>query len=297
MDYRDKVFLQVAENKSFSKAAEILSISQPAVSKHIKEIEFRYNTVLFERKGNKVHLTESGKIAYKLIKDISLKYRELEYLIGINGDRCEGELIIGASSTISQYIVPEVIASFYKKHPNLKVSLINGNSREIEIMLGENEIDLALVENESSKSDLRYIKFLDDELNVITAKNSSFSQYTAVKVEDLIEMPIVLRESGSGTLEVLRKAFKRKEVSIDDLKKVIYLGSSESIKNFLNSFDGVTIISRRAVLSELESGRFVSLKTEDISFRRKLRIVLRRGLDSQIVELFVDFLLHYNFKL
>jgi len=202
MNYRDKVFLSVARNLSFSKAAEELFISQPAVTNHIKHLETKFNTNLFERKGNKVYLTKAGKLVFEYYKSIWHKYNDLEFELGRLNDTFKGNLRIGASSTISQYLIPQAIASFHKRYPNIKFSLYNGNSAEIEQLLLDNEIDMALVENDSSKLDIKYTNFLDDEIIVVTGKNSLYSRKTSISLADLCEIPIVLREKGSGTLEV-----------------------------------------------------------------------------------------------
>lgn len=164
MDYRDRVFMLVAENLSFSKAADQFNISQPAVSRHIKELEEYYKTNLFERKGNKVYLSETGKKVYNAYKDIAQLYRNLDFEIGQIHDSISGEFIIGASSTISQYVIPQVIAAFHKRYSKIKIYLINGNSFEMEKLLLDNKIDMALVENYSSQSGIRYKDFMDDEL-------------------------------------------------------------------------------------------------------------------------------------
>ncbi|NCA86728.1 MAG: LysR family transcriptional regulator, partial [Clostridia bacterium] len=164
MDYRDNVFLTVAENLSFSKAAEELFISQPAVTNHIKELESKLNVALFERKGNKIYLTQAGTLTYDRLKQVRQLYSELEFDIERLNDTFKGSLRIGASSTISQYVVPKVIAAFYKRYPEIELHLLNGNSFEMEQKLLENELDMALVENEASQTNIRYIDFLDDEI-------------------------------------------------------------------------------------------------------------------------------------
>jgi len=147
MDYRDSVFMSVAENMSFSKAAYDLNISQPAVTRHIKELEMRYKTSLLERKGNKIFLTKAGEKVYNAFKNIALQYRNLDFEIGQLHDSISGEFRIGASSTISQYVIPKAMAAFCKRYPNIQIYLVNGNSFEMEKMLLDNLVDVALVEN------------------------------------------------------------------------------------------------------------------------------------------------------
>lgn len=294
MEFRDLVFIAVAENLSFSKAAADLNISQPAVTKHIKELEIKYNTNLFDRKGNKIYITKSGEIIYDAFKKIEQQYRHLQFKISQLNNDVSGEFIIGASSTISQYLIPKIIASFHKRYPNIRIQLINGNSFEMEQLLLNNKIDLALVENHSSQSGIRYKNFLDDELIVITGGNSLYSKRKSIKKNDLIQFPLVLREKGSGTLEVIKQTFKDHKLLFEDLNTHIHLGSTESIKNFLLDFDGIAIVSELAVATELYMKKLIKININNLSMHRKLRIALKHGHKSRQVDLFEEFLLSYN---
>lgn len=295
MDYRDKVFMSVAENLSFSKAADQMFISQPAITRHIQELEDRYKITLFERKGNKIYLTAAGKKIYNSYKVIAQKYRELEFEIGQINDSIIGDFKIGASSTISQYIIPKAIASFHKKYPKGQFFLTNGNSFEMENLLLDNKIDMALVENITSQSGIRYRDFLDDELIVVTGIHSVYSRKKTFTKDDLSSIPIVLREQGSGTLEVIKDAFTKHGIDFDIIKTPIHLGSTESIKNFLLDFDGLAIVSERAVKNELYHKSLVKINVNGFRIPRKLRIACKLGHKSRQVELFETFLLNYNF--
>ena len=295
MDYRDEVFLLVAENLSFSRTAEDLFISQPAVTKHIKELESRLNLALFERKGNKIYLTKAGKLTYTYLKKIKQEYREMEYELGRLNDTFKGTLRIGASSTISQYLIPKVIAAFHKRYPKIELYLLNGNSFEMEQKLIDNEIDVALVENESSQSNIKYVDFLDDEIIVVTGSNSVFSKKKTISVADFQTLPIVLREKGSGTLDVIQKSLARQNIHIDKLNIFIHLGSTEAIKNFLCEFDGIALVSEKAIEKELRLKEITKLKLKNVSLTRKFRIALLQGHKVSTTKLFIEFLSAYNF--
>jgi len=287
--------MSVAENLSFSKAADQMFISQPAITRHIQELEDRYKITLFERKGNKIYLTAAGKKIYNSYKVIAQKYRELEFEIGQINDSIIGDFKIGASSTISQYIIPKAIASFHKKYPKGQFFLTNGNSFEMENLLLDNKIDMALVENITSQSGIRYRDFLDDELIVVTGIHSVYSRKKTFTKDDLSSIPIVLREQGSGTLEVIKDAFTKHGIDFDIIKTPIHLGSTESIKNFLLDFDGLAIVSERAVKNELYHKSLVKINVNGFRIPRKLRIACKLGHKSRQVELFETFLLNYNF--
>jgi DNA-binding transcriptional LysR family regulator len=290
MDYRDKVFLAVAERLNISKAAEELFISQPAVTKHIQELEAKLKIALFERKGNKIHLTSAGRLTHDYLKKIEIEYNSLEFELGKLNNAFKGTLRIGASSSIAQYYIPKVIAAFYKKYPKIKINLINGNSSDIETKLINDEIDLALVENQSSHSDIKYIDFLDDEIIAITSINSVYSKKTIISISDLQQIPLVLREKGSGSLEVIQKALMKNNISFDKLNIVIHLGSTESIKNFLTEFDGISLVSERSIEKELQLGSIKKIKIKRLNIERKFRIAQKRGPDSAVQSLFINFI-------
>ncbi|MBF6629304.1 MAG: LysR family transcriptional regulator [Proteiniphilum sp.] len=294
MDYRDTVFISVVENLSFSKAADELIISQPAVTRHIKELEERYHINLFERKGNKIYLTRAGEKVYHTFKQIDRQYRELDFEMGELQHTIGGEFKIGASSTIAQYVIPQVIASFHKRYPEIMISLMNGNSFEMEQQLIGNAVDIALVENVSSQSDIRYKKFLDDELIVVTGSNSVYAKRETITKEELSRFPVVLREQGSGTLEVIKETFSQHGIDIEHINTLIHLGSTESIKNFLLDFDGMAMISEKAVSGELQLKTLVKLKVSGFSIPRQFRIAYKLGHKSRQIELFENFLLSYN---
>lgn len=295
MDYRDEVFIAVAENLNFSKAAEELFISQPAVTKHIKELESKLNIALFERKGNKVYLSKAGKLVYKSLKQIKQQYRELEYDLGRLHNSFNGSLRIGASSTISQYLIPSAIAAFHSRYPDIKFDLLNGNSFDMEQKLLNNEIDLALVENTSSNSNIRYTDFLDDEIVLVTGSQSVYAKRKTISMIDLQKIPMVLREKGSGTLQVILKTLAKQNIHLEKLNILIHLGSTEAIKNFLCDFDGVALVSEKSIEKEVELKRIVKLRVKEVSIQRKFRLAWRQGPELKIPGLFKDFLLHYNF--
>ncbi|MFA8451464.1 MAG: LysR substrate-binding domain-containing protein [Bacteroidales bacterium] len=295
MDYRDIVFIKVAENLNFSRAANDLCISQPAVTKHIKELESKYRTDLFERKGNKVFLTEAGSLVYSLLNKIQQQYRDLDFQVQELGNRFSGDLVIGASSTLTQYVIPKVMASFHKKYPDVRIHLINGNSFDMEQSLLSHKIDLALVENVLSLNDIRYKPFLEDELIVVTGSKSKFAYESKVDLKRLSQMPMVMREQGSGTLEVIKKVFKFNDINFEALDIVIHLGSTESIKNFLVDFEGIGILSEKSVRMELASLCLKKIEVVDLSLKRDFRIALKKGYVSRQARIFIEFLKNYNF--
>lgn len=295
MDYRDKVFMAVAENMSFSKAAEELYISQPAVSKHIKELEDKLNITLFNRKSNRVSLTKAGEMTYNSLKKIKNLYDDLEFELGKLNDSYKGILRIGASSTISQYFLPPILSSFYKAFPEIKLYLFNGNSFEIQKKLLDNEVDIALVENYSSRQDLRYNNLIEDELVAVTGMNSIYSQLKSITINDFQQISLVLREKGSGTLEVINHWLKKNNIDIEKLNVFLYLGSTEAIKNLLTNFDGIALVSEKSITNELKLKTLKIIKIHNLNIYRNFRIAQRLGPEKKLIKVFLNFLSRYNF--
>src|SRR5574344_2042993 len=144
IDIRLKVFRSVAVNLSFTKASQELFISQPAISKHIQELEKEYNTRLFDRMGNRIQLTNAGQLLLEHAQKILKDYQKLDYDMNILQQKTIGELRIGASTTLSQYVLPEMIAGFKKQYPNIRITMLSGNSREIEAALTAGRIDIGM---------------------------------------------------------------------------------------------------------------------------------------------------------
>ncbi|EJX01219.1 transcriptional regulator, LysR family [gut metagenome] len=207
MDFRLKVFNSVARNLSFTKASKELFISQPAISRHIHELELRFRTSLFERNGNQVKLTPAGELLLSHTQSLLASYSRLDFEMSLLTNNLSGELKIGASTTISQYVLPPVLASFIGKFPDVKVSLLNGNSYEIEQALQDGKITLGLVEGSSRQSTLRYHPFMKDELVVVTSTKGEYAKYDEITLSQLCELPIVIRENGvwdvAGVAEII----------------------------------------------------------------------------------------------
>lgn len=289
MDFRLKVFHSVACNLSFTKASRELFISQPAISKHIHELEVRYKTPLFERIGSRIRLTRAGELLFSHTTQILSAYRQLDFEMNLLTDHFSGELRMGASTTIAQYVLPPVLSSFINTFPDIRVSLLNGNSRDIERALQEGKITLGLVEGLAHQNVLHYTPFMKDELVVVAHTGSSLAAYDEITFEQLCTLPLVLRENGSGTLAVLESALAERQVKLSQLNVLIQLGSTESIKLFLENSDALGIISVRAVTSELMAGRLKVIDVEGFRAERMFAFVEPQGQNSGVEENFMRY--------
>lgn len=289
MDFRLKVFHSVACNLSFTKASRELFISQPAISKHIHELEVHYRTPLFERIGGHIRLTRAGDLLLAHTTDLLSAYRQLDFEMNLLTGNFSGELRLGASTTIAQYVLPPVLSSFIKKFPDIRVSLLNGNSRDIEKALQDGKITLGLVEGNVHQNTLHYTPFMKDELVVVTHTGSTFACHDEITLSQLCSFPLVLRENGSGTLEVVEAALARHQVKLSQLNLLIQLGSTESIKLFLENSDALGIVSIRAVTRELMAGRLKVIEVEGFHAERMLAFAERQGQNGGLEDSFIRY--------
>ena len=256
-DFRLKVFQSVAKNLSFTKASQELFVSQPAITKHIQELESTYQARLFDRQGSKISLTEAGKLLLEHCGRILEDYKRLEYEMHLLHNEYTGELRLGASTTIVQYVLPPLLASFIKKFPQVNLSLMNGNSRTgSKLQVGEE-----------------------------------------ITPEELLHIPLVLRERGSGTLDVFEKALQQHNIKLSSLQVLMYLGSTESIKLFLEHTDCMGIVSIRSITRELYAGQLRVIEIKDMVMLRDFSFAQPQGQESGLSQVFMQFAAHHNHKL
>ncbi|MDL2144469.1 LysR family transcriptional regulator [Flavobacterium tructae] len=298
MDFRLKVFYTVALRLNFTKAATELYISQPAVSKHIQELEETYKTKLFERNGSKIALTPAGEILLKHTKNIFEIYREIDFdMSSFINDR-QGLLRLGASTTISQYIISPVLARFHQKQKDIKVNLLNGNTEQIENALINKEIEIGIVEGQSKNQSIKYTPFLKDELVLVCNTKNPLIKQNEISLEDLKSMKFITRERGSGTLEVIEYSLKQVGVKISDLQIEMQLGSTESIKSYLLNSDCLAFMSIHAVDKELKNNELMILDVANLSVERYFYIITLLGKPNALTELFIQNLsAYYNLEL
>ena len=298
MDFRLKVFYTVALRLNFTKAATELYISQPAVSKHIQELEETYKTKLFERNGSKIALTPAGEILLKHTKNIFEIYREIDFDMSSFINERQGLLRLGSSTTISQYIISPVLARFHQKQQDIKVKLLNGNTEQIENALINKEIEIGIVEGQSKNQSIKYVPFIKDELVLVCNTKNRLVKQKTISLEDLKTMKFITRERGSGTLEVIEYALKQVGVKLTDLQIEMQLGSTESIKSYLFNSDCFAFMSIHAVDKELKNNELIVLDVENLAIERYFYIITLQGKSDALTELFIQNISsYYNLKL
>jgi DNA-binding transcriptional LysR family regulator len=290
LDFRLQVFYKVAKRLNFTKAAAELYISQPAVTKHIKELEGVYKTSLFERSGNKkIVLTPAGETLLQYADRLLDVYRELEFDMNLIVKQHGGVLRIGASTTVAQYIIPPVLAQFHKKFKNIQVNLITGNTEDIEQALLKKEIEFGIIEGISRNPQIKYEEYLKDELVLVCAGNNISLKKDTIKPEELKNYPLLLREPGSGTLDVIAHALKPHHIKLADLQVEMQLGGTESIKSYLLHSNCLAFLSIHSILKELKNNECRIIDIKDFSIERPFYFIQPHGQPSSLAELFSRF--------
>ena len=296
-DFRLKVFHSVASHLSFTKAAAELFITQPAVTKNIQELERELDIRLFERKGSKILLTPAGLILMNYTQQIIGIYKQIDFDFSILKKKFSGSLQLGASTTIGQYVLPPVLAKFYQRFPQIKLVLLNDNTEKIETALIEHRIELGMVEGRTKHKELKYIPFIKDELVPVVHMSQKLADRSEISLSELKKIPLVFRERGSGSLEVIEHELALHKIQLSDLNVAMYLGSTESIKSFLSNSNCMGFISITAVAKEIANGEFKIIDIPDLDIRRTFSFVHRHGKSDGLSDIFMHFALqHYNQK-
>lgn len=288
-NFRLKVFHTVAVYLNFSKAAELLYISQPAVSKNIKELETELDIKLFERIAGKVKLTDAGRIVLTYAESVFELEKELTFNLSTLKQKYSGRLKLGASTTIGQYILPPILARFHEEYPEIELSLLNDNTEKVEKALLDNEIDIAIVEGSSKNSLIKYIPFVKDEIVAIVHTSQLLSERDEISIDELKTMPLVLREEGSGSLAVITNKLKEHGVKLTDMNIVLHLGNTESIKSYLAHSNAMALISIHAVTKEIKNGEFKIIDISNLAVNRVFYFIHTHGQLSGLSEKFLHF--------
>lgn len=289
LDFRLTVFYTVAKRLSFTKAAAELFVTQPAVTKHIQELEHQFGTALFDRRGNQVSLTAAGSLLLRHAETIMATYRQLTFDMNALKGEPGGTLRLGASSTVAQYVIPPVLARFHEQSADVAISLLSGNTEQIEQALLSNDIDLGLVEGRTHHSDIRYTSFVKDELVLICRPDHPLAIRDEITLDELRNVPIVLRERGSGSLEVVEHALRGVGVRLTDLTVEMQLGSTESIKSYLSSSRCMAFISVFAVQNELHTGTLKVLDVQGLTIQRDFYSIQLQGVSEGLADTFMRF--------
>ena len=271
-----RILKAVATEKNFTKAAAVLYISQPALSKQIKILEKNLETLLVNRERNKISLTESGKVLLQYSERIlALCEESCRALTDLkNGDR--GNLTVGASQTIGTYLMPRILALFAQNYPQIDLKVQVNSTRIIAKNVINREIDIAVVGGEISddlKKNLTIQPFVYDELSLIIPKSHPFAKKKKVNKEDLYCLNFITLNSNSTIKKFIDNILIQNQIETKQLKTILQLNSIEAIKTAVSLGLGAAFVSSSAIEKEIKLQTIEIVKIENIKMNRKLSII------------------------
>ena len=288
-DRRLQVFHAVAKQLSFTKAAEVLFMTQPAVTFQIKQLEEHFNTRLFDRGHGRISLTPAGELVLTYAERILGLSGEMDIRLAEMTGEVGGSLLVGASTTIAEFLLPRILGEFKSKYPNVRPRLIVANSETIETRVAEHTIDIGFIESPSHQPNLQTEICCEDELQVICNPKFPLARMKEVTPQQLAEHPFVSREPGSGTREFTEVYLRKNGVDIDHMMPVMELGSPVALLEVVETGIGYAIASRTSVLKSLRLGDLVSIPLKPRLTRKLSMVYPKEKFRSRLVTTFVDF--------
>jgi DNA-binding transcriptional LysR family regulator len=273
-NFRLKVFRTVAEHLNFRKAAEHLFLSQPAVTLQIKALEAELVVRLFDRAANRVSLTPQGSLLRGYAEKIAILLAEAEQKIGTADGKVSGELSLGVSTTIAQYVLPRLLGAFLNEHPRVQFSLHSGNTSQIVQLLVENKLSIGLIEGPTRERGIRAEPFMEDELVLIAPSGFESSHLSYAQ---LVASNLLMREHGSGSRHVVETALEKGGLKLKSFKNVMNLDSTETIKSSVEAGLGIGFVSRWAISKELELGALKLVEVAGLKITRQFSLISRTG--------------------
>lgn len=265
-----KVFVTVIELKNFTRAAEILNISQPNVSLHIRNLENDFGTKLIHRSPKQVQITEAGEILYRHAKQILLHFEEAKHEINDLRHVVTGKLRVGASFTIGENILPKVLAEYAGQFPLVDVQIIISNTEEVIEGVRTNQLDIGLIEGETNAHDIHIESFMEDEMIIIVPSNHPLSQVRMIEKDMLQNQIWISREEGSGTRTYMEKLITELDLII---KRSFVFSSNQGVKEAVKAGLGIALLSRWTVDREIETNEISALTLKNKKITRPFSLV------------------------
>lgn len=288
-DRRLQVFQAVAKQLSFTKAADAMLMTQPAVTFQIKQLEEHFNTRLFDRGHGKIILTPAGEMVLEYAERILGLSSEMDVRISEMTGEISGSLLIGASTTIAEFMLPRILGEFKSLYPMVRPRLIVANSETIENRVAEHLLDIGLIESPSAKPALHVESCCDDELQVVCSPDFSLAKFKEVTPKQLIDLPYISREPGSGTRESTDAYLRKAGLSLDAFNLVMEMGSPVALNGVVETGLGFAIASRASVAKAHRLGILVAIPLKPKLTRTLSMVYPREKFRSRLVVTFVEF--------
>ena len=285
-NFRLRVFRAVAEEMSFRKAAEVLHLSQPAVSQHIRALEEEAGVRLFDRArgeghGSQISLTEAGRVLLGYANTAAETMVEAQRALAALNDDAVGPLRLGASTTVAQYVLPRILGAFLRQYPQVKLSLVSGNTERIVEAVAEEKVELGIIEGPAMRRDVKTERMVRDEMVLIVSPNHAWAARKAAAIApgELAKVPLLLRERGSGSRRVVERALKKAGLPLRSLRVAMELDSTEAIISGVEEL-GVGFVSRCAVGKVLRLGSVRIAAVEGLEILRDFSFVRLAGTEA-----------------
>jgi DNA-binding transcriptional LysR family regulator len=288
-DRRLQVFHAVAKQLSFTKAAEVLFMTQPAVTFQIKQLEEHFNTRLFDRGHGRITLTPAGDLVLEYAERILGLSSEMDVRLSEMTGEVGGSLLVGASTTIAEFMLPRILGEFKSKHPNVRPRLVVANSEAIETRVAEHTIDIGFIESPSHQPNLQTEASCEDELLVICSPKFALAKHKELTPQQLVPYPYVSREPGSGTREFTDAYLRKAGVELDQINLVMEMGSPVALIGVVETGLGYAIASKASIAHALCLGEVVGIPLKPRLTRSLSMVYPKEKFRSRLVSAFVEY--------
>ena len=286
-----KVFITVADKKNFSKAAKALNLTQPAISFQIQTLEQYYQTMLFDRVNRHVKLTEAGELLLEYALSMNDLQSQLERKMQQLTGHVKGTLMIGASRTVGEYIMPYIICAFKNEYTDVDITLEIYNTKHVEELVLSNHLDVGVVESQVKHDELMFQSILEDELVVVVPTTHPWAEREEVTLDELAGEPFIIREPGSGSRLVFEQALIDAEFDVESLNIIMEIGNITAIKSAIISGLGISVMSKWAARDMVEGKMASIVRIKDLKMPRRFNILLNENhFESEACSHFIHYL-------
>lgn len=286
-----KIFCKVVELKSFSKAGAAVYLSQPTVSSHIKDLEGGVGCRLIDRLPKEVLPTRAGEILYEYAQKLLSLRDEAETALAEFQGAIKGRLTVGGSTIPGVYILPRIIGMYTREYPEVRISLVMGDTGNIIDRILSGEVELGIVGALSEDGGIEQEVLLEDDMRLIVPATHRWSKRAQVTLDDLRKEPFIIRESGSGTLKSIQRRFEQKGFSVRNLKVSAEMGSTEAVLQAIKSGAGVSILSMLTVSEDIRANRLKALKIRGLNLQQRFYLTrLKKRTPSPLCRNFFEYI-------
>jgi DNA-binding transcriptional LysR family regulator len=292
MDLRRlEIFAKVAELGSFSRAADALFLTQPTISEHVRSLEDELGVQLLDRLGRGTTPTRAGQLLLGYAQRMLTLAREAQQAVDQLQGRMSGELAVGGSTIPGEYVLPALIGAFKTKYPDISISLLIGDSRQVSAWVEDGRVEVGVVGARPAGRALESRELMTDELVVVVPAGHPWTERRTVALAELRGEPLIMRERGSGSREAMERALGEAGLDLSTFRIVGEMGSTQAIKQAVRARVGVSVISRRAVEDECRASLLACVKIKDLKVARAFHLVTHRDRTrSPLAQAFVTWL-------